>query len=80
MAKNVHPLKRYRKSHTPPLSQAELARALGLKGRSSICEIEKGTRTPSVRIALEIERWTGGAVTAASLNPLLKRAAQQAAA
>lgn len=62
------------------LSQEALAKEVGLKGKSSISEIETGERTASVRVALEIEKWSGGVVSAASLNPLLKRAARQAAA
>lgn len=50
------------------ISQEECARAIGLKSKSYICEIENG-RTPSLRVALKIEKWSRGKVTAASLNP-----------
>lgn len=51
------------------LSQEELAREIGLKSKSYISEIEGRTRVPSLRVALKIEKWSRGAVSAADLNP-----------
>ena len=48
------------------LSQEEMARRVGLKSKGRWCNIEQG-ETPSVRVALAIERVTG--VDAAQLNP-----------
>ena len=51
------------------LSQEQLARELGLASKSYISEIEGGSRTPPLRLAIKIERWSGGKITAASLCP-----------
>ena len=59
------------------LSQAECAKALGLKGKSSICEIEKSGYAPLV-LAFKIERWSGGKVKAAKLNPAAAEIARSA--
>jgi transcriptional regulator with XRE-family HTH domain len=61
------------------LSQAECAKALGLKSKGYICEIEKSKRAPLV-LAFKIERWTGGKVKAASLNPAAAEIARGRAA
>ena len=50
------------------LSQEELAAALGLKSKSIICEIERGSRPASLLVALKIEKWSEGKIPAASLN------------
>lgn len=61
------------------ITQQELACILGLKNKSSVCEIENGVQA-APRIALRIEQWSGGAVKATSLCPLLKELAQRQAA
>ena len=58
----------YRKARG--LSQAECAKALGLRSRSYICEIESGIRSASLKTALRIEKWSEGAVPASSLSPM----------
>jgi len=67
----------YRKSLG--LSQEQVARALGLKSKSRICEIE-GANKASAEMALKIERWSGGKVSAASLNPTLRAFEKERAA
>jgi len=55
------------------LSQGDLAAHLGLKSKTSISEIEKtGTAPPEV--ALKIEEWSGGAVRADTLSPIIAKA------
>jgi transcriptional regulator with XRE-family HTH domain len=61
------------------LSQEECARQLGLKSKSRICEIEKVNRA-SPAMALKIERWSGGKVSAASLNLTLRAFEKERAA
>ena len=65
-------LRTYRKSQG--LSQGQLAEMLGLSSKGHISDIERGTQAPSLAIALKIEAWSRGKVSAASLVP------QQAAA
>lgn len=57
---------------TKKLSQEQLATTLGLKPSSKgwISEIESGLRPASLRLALKIERWSGGKVKAATLSPI----------
>lgn len=50
------------------LSQGEFARRLGLASKSHISEIEKINRC-SPKIALEIERISAGAISAAEISP-----------
>lgn len=50
-------------------SQGQLAQAVGLKSKSAISMIETGERTASLRVALKIERISGGLVPAASICP-----------
>jgi transcriptional regulator with XRE-family HTH domain len=50
------------------LSQEQMAFRVGLKSKGRYCGIERG-ETPSVRVALAIERELGGEITADSLNP-----------
>lgn len=52
------------------LSQEQLARELGLKGKASVCEIERTGRAAPER-ALKIEAWSGGKIQAHTLNPLV---------
>jgi DNA-binding XRE family transcriptional regulator len=58
-------LESFRKSRD--LSQADLAKALGLRSKGYISSIERGTFPCPLKVALDIERYTGGLVTAASL-------------
>lgn len=51
------------------LSQEAFAACLGLKSKGHLSQIERGEQTPSVRVALAIERISGGRVLAADLNP-----------
>lgn len=50
------------------LSQEECAAALGLKSKTYICQIERGSRSAPVALAMKIERWSGGKVRAASIS------------
>jgi transcriptional regulator with XRE-family HTH domain len=70
----------YRKSRD--LTQEACATALGLSPSSKgwISEIESGQRAASLRLALKIEDWSGGKVTAASLSPIAAQLAQERAA
>jgi DNA-binding XRE family transcriptional regulator len=43
------------------VTSAALARRLGI-ARETLCRLESGKRAPSLRLAVEIERVTGGAV------------------
>lgn len=51
------------------LTQDDLAKGLGLRSKGYISAIESGRHRPSLRLALRIERFTGGHVKAASLLP-----------
>lgn len=55
------------------LTLAEMAEALGLKpsNKGWLSEIENGLKPASIRLALRIERHSGGRVPAASLCPAL---------
>ena len=52
------------------LTLAQCATELGLSAKSVgwLSDIENGKRDASLRLALRIERWSDGAVTAASVN------------
>lgn len=50
------------------LSQEAFAARVGLKSKGHLSQIERGEQTPSVRVALEIERLSGGRIKAASLS------------
>ncbi len=65
----------YRKSLG--LSQEECARALGISSKGYVSGIERGARVASLRLAMRIERWSGGAVDAATLNPEAERSAKR---
>ncbi|NWE53683.1 helix-turn-helix transcriptional regulator [Brevundimonas sp. P7753] len=58
------------------LSLEQCAVALGLSPSSKgwLSEIENGKRDASLRLALRIERWSGGAVSAASVCAELRAA------
>lgn len=49
------------------LSQEDFAPLIGLKSKSHVCVLENTGKT-SVRVALEIERLSGGAIPAERLN------------
>lgn len=72
----------YRKSRG--LTQDELAKGLGLRSKGYISALESGTYRPSLQLALRIERFTEGLVSASSLRPdaadLLSAAHQATAA
>lgn len=50
------------------LSLDGFAAAIGLKSRGQVHEIVSGSRTPSVPVALEIERLSEGRIPADTLN------------
>jgi transcriptional regulator with XRE-family HTH domain len=54
------------------LSQEQCAVELGLSPTSAswISDIENGNRKASLKLALKIERWSGGQVQAASLSDI----------
>jgi DNA-binding XRE family transcriptional regulator len=49
------------------LSQEAFAPLIGLGSKSHVCALENGVK-PSVRVALAIERVSGGRISAADLN------------
>jgi DNA-binding XRE family transcriptional regulator len=52
------------------LSQEAFAKTVGLTSKSYVSELESADEPRcSVKVALEIERLSGGAISAASLNP-----------
>lgn len=59
-------LESYRKGRK--LTQAQFAAALGLRSKSYISGIERGRISCPIKLALKIERWSHGEVSAASLN------------
>ena len=61
------------------LSQEDFAARLGLKSKSHVCELEVG-KTPSIRVAIEIEKVSGGRLRAIDLNPDVALVAQHLAA
>jgi transcriptional regulator with XRE-family HTH domain len=60
-------LRTYRE--TRGLSQSETAAALRLKSKGQISSIETGKWPVSVRLALQIESWSAGALRAVDLLP-----------
>lgn len=50
------------------MSLADFAKALGFKSRTHAFDLEAGTYTPSVSVALKIEELSCGKISAASLN------------
>ena len=50
------------------LSLEAFAAAIGLKSRGQVSDLEAGNRSPSVPVALAIERLSGGRIPADSLN------------
>ena len=49
------------------LTLEEVATQLGLRSKGHVSDIESGAQSPSLRLALQIEAWSGGEVSAASL-------------
>lgn len=60
-------LESFRKSRG--LTQTELAQRLGLRSKGYVSRIETGAAACPLKLALKIERLSGGEVTAASLCP-----------
>ena len=50
------------------LTVEEAARALGLKSKGYLSDIENGRQVP-LELALRIQKWSGGEVRAADLRP-----------
>lgn len=50
------------------LNQEAFASLIGLKSKGQVSELENGA-APSIRVALEIERVSSGALKAAEMNP-----------
>ena len=50
------------------LTQEQLAALLGLRSKASISMVESGARPASLRMALKIERWSKGEVSARALS------------
>lgn len=63
---NVHPLKTYRETHVPKLSQADLARKLGV-GRPTVYRWEIGTRNIDEDLLPRVSQLTG--IPAKELRP-----------
>lgn len=63
-------LSTFRKSRG--LSQEECAKELGLKpsSKSWISDIENGERKASLKLALKIERWSGGQIAASTISDI----------
>lgn len=49
------------------LSQQQVARALGLQSKGSVSDIIRGRHKCPLKLALEIDRWSGGEVPALTL-------------
>ena len=72
----AHPLKTYRAQHD--LSLQNFADLLGVQG-TTISKIETGRQPASAKMAIEIERVTGGVVPRHILRPDFWDAPEQAA-
>ena len=66
----MHPLTRYRRDHKPPLSKADLARALGVS-RGYLLRIEAGERQVGIDMLSRTVAATG--LPATVLRPDLKQ-------
>ena len=55
------------------ISQAELAKQVGLKSKGYVCDLEKGRKT-TIETALRIQKWSNGQVPARTLLPPEKAA------
>lgn len=58
-------LKAYRESIG--LTQAETAAALGLRSKGYVSSLETGAKGAGLKLALRIEQWSGGRVSAATI-------------
>ncbi len=78
----LHPLTSFREAQTPKLTQEDCAKALGLSASSKswIADIENSRRKASLKLALKIEKWSGGQVPAASLCDFVTEVEKQGAA
>lgn len=72
----IHPLKTYRKSHEPALSQAELARTLGVS-RLTVTRWETGERKIGVKKLPKVSETTG--ISKRDLRPDMAEWMQEAA-
>jgi len=68
-----HPLKAFRQSQAPPLTQTELADLLGVS-RATVCRWESGMRKPNEDLLQTITERTG--IDPGELRPDLVRALQ----
>ncbi len=50
------------------ISQEACARALGIKSKAYICRIEREPKAASLKVAMRIEKWSGGKVRADTLS------------
>lgn len=62
----IHPLKAWRESCHPKMSQDELAKRLGVK-QATVCRWEKGVQNPAENLVPLITRMTG--IAAKRLRP-----------
>lgn len=63
---NVHPLAVFRANQSPPMTQQDLATALGVD-RATVCRWESGERKPDHALVPKISEKTG--IPAADLRP-----------
>lgn len=54
--------------HELGLNQTNFAKLVGVSSKSQVSEIESGKYRPSLKVALEIERLSGGRINASDLN------------
>lgn len=59
--KQKHPLAIWREAQTPPVSQAEFAKAIGVT-RWAVNSLETGRRKPSIGMIKAVGAATGGAI------------------
>lgn len=64
----------FRTSRGLSLEQCAVELGLSPTSKSWLSDIENGKRDASLRLALKIEKWTGGKVKAASVCPELRAA------
>ena len=69
----------YRADRGISLEQCAVELGLSATSKGWISEIERGERPASIRLALRIEKWSSGAVKAASLNPAAELRGDEAA-
>jgi len=69
-----HPLTTWRRSQKEPMTQDDLAEALGIS-RWLVNRLENGKKTPSFHLAMRIEALTDKAVTARDFAPATSEAA-----